>query len=92
MEEVIPFAMSATGVLLDALTTAIGLSKGFHETHSEYNPLWALLIFWSLIGVAHFLPRSRFVRAFTMVLSAAPFLGALNNSLVILGAFQGLVL
>jgi hypothetical protein len=92
IEELIPFAIAAIGVILDALTTSIGLSKGFYETHPNYNPLYALLIFWSLIGVTHFLPRSRFIRAFTTVISMAPFLGALNNSLVIIGAFQGLVL
>ncbi|MCJ7633121.1 hypothetical protein MUP77_12110, partial [Candidatus Bathyarchaeota archaeon] len=86
IEEVIPFAISAVGVILDAVTTMIGLSEGFNETHPNYNPLWALLIFWSLIGVTKLLPRSRFVRAFTLVLSLTPFLGAINNSMVIIGA------
>ncbi len=92
IEEFIPFAISAIGVVLDALTTMIGLSEGFHETHPNYNPLLALLIFWSLIGVTKLLPRSRFVRVFTLVLSVSPFIGAINNSLVIIGAFQGLVI
>ncbi len=87
IEGVIPFAISALGVILDAVTTMIGLSEGFHETHPNYNPLWALLIFWSLIVVTKLLPRSRFVRAFTLVLILTPFLGAINNSMVIIGAF-----
>ena len=83
--EVIPFAIATTGILLDALTTVIGLSKGFHETHPSYSPLWAFLIFWSLIAMTRLLPRTRLVHIFTLILSAAPFLGAVNNSLIITG-------
>lgn len=90
--ELVPFAISALGVLLDVLTTVIGLSKGYYETHPNYNPIWALLIFWSLIAVTRFLPRNRFVTVFTLVLSTAPFLGAINNSLVISGVFGGLII
>ena len=87
LSEVVPFAIALTGVLLDALTTIVGLSKGFYETHPYYSPLWALLIFWSLIGISRLLPRTRLLRTFTLVLSAAPFLGAVNNSLIIIGVF-----
>jgi len=89
---VIPFAISALGVILDALTTIIGLSMGFYETHPNYNPILALAIFWSLIAVVRTLPRTRIVRIFTILLSAAPFLGAMNNSLVIMGVFSGLII
>lgn len=88
----IPFAISALGVILDALTTIIGLSMGFYETHPNYNPILALAIFWSLIAVVRTLPRTRIVRIFTILLSAAPFLGAMNNSLVIMGVFSGLII
>lgn len=90
--EAIPFAIAAIGVLLDALTTVIGLSMGFYETHPNYNPILALVIFWSLIAVTKILPRTRFIRLFTFLLSTLPFLGVINNSLVIMGVFPGLAI
>ena len=90
--EAIPFFTAAIGVILDAFTTLTGLSMGLHETHPNYNPILALMIFWSLIAVVRILPRTRVVRLFMILLSAAPFLGAVNNSLVILGVYSGLVM
>ncbi len=90
--DLLPFAIALTGVLMDAFTTMIGLSRGYVETHPNYSPVWALLIFWSVIAVSMIIPRTRFSRTFTLLVSIAPFLGAVNNSLVIIGAFQGLVI
>jgi len=90
--EAIPFAIAAIGVLLDALTTVVGLSMGFYESHPNYNPILALAIFWSLIAVTRILPRTRFIRLFTVMLSTLPFLGVINNSLVIMGIFPGLAI
>jgi len=88
--EAIPFFTAAIGVILDASTTLTGLSMGLHETHPDYNPVIALMIFWSLIAVVRILPRTRIVRFFIILLSAAPFLGAVNNSLVIMDFYSGL--
>lgn len=90
--QAVPLVISAMGVLLDALTTMIGVSMGFYEIHPNYNPVIALMIFWTLIAVTWALPRTRVVRVFTILLSATPFLGAVNNSLVIIGFFPGLTI
>jgi hypothetical protein len=87
-----PFAIAAIGVLLDALTTIVGLSIGLHEINSHYNPVFALLIFWSLIAISRLLPQTRSVRFFAFLLSVAPFVGFVNNSLVITGALSGLAI
>jgi len=87
---ILPFAISAIGVLLDASTTIIGLSRGYYEIHSNYSPFWALLIFWSVISATMLLPKTRLVRYFTLLISSAPFIGVVNNSLVLAGISPGL--
>ena len=88
--DILPFAISAIGVIMDALTTILGLSRGYTEMHSNYSPLWALLIFWSVIAITMLLPKSRFVRYFALLISVAPFVGVINNSLVLTGISPGL--
>ncbi|MBS7639795.1 MAG: hypothetical protein QW804_05545 [Candidatus Bathyarchaeia archaeon] len=86
-----PFLISLGGILLDYWTTSIGLSMGFIEIHPEYHPLKALAIFWSAITVlVATLPRTRFWRMSINALAALPYLGAINNVLVIAGIFPGL--
>lgn len=41
------FIISLFGVVSDYITTTIGLSLGFYETHPEYHPLKALGLFWA---------------------------------------------
>jgi hypothetical protein len=88
--DILPFAISAIGVTLDASTTIIGLSRGYYEIHSNYSPLWALLIFWSVIAVTMLLPKTRLVRYFTLIISSAPFIAVISNSLVLAGVSPGL--
>ena len=89
----IPFLVSLGGVVSDYITTRIGLSMGFYETHSQYHPVSALLIFWGALTVlALTLPRKKSWNLCLHGLALASYLGAVNNILVILGVFSGLVI
>lgn len=93
MEPLMPFVISLGFVLLDYLTTTIGLSRGFYETHSNYSPINALLIFWGAIALLSFsLPKTRFWRLCIVAFSTLSCLGALNNIMVLCGVFGGLVI
>jgi len=82
----LPFILSLGGVLLDYLTTTIGLGLGFYETHSAYHPLKALLVFWGVIAVLTLLlPRERSWKMGINGIALASYIGAVNNTLVILG-------
>jgi hypothetical protein len=88
-----PFLISLTGVTLDYLTTTIGQGLGFHETHAQYQPSIALAIFWgalTLLTIA--LPKERKWSISKNILASASLLGCVNNTLVILGVFTGLVI
>lgn len=93
IKRLLPFILSLGGVLSDYLTTTIGLGLGFYETHPAYHPLKALLIFWGAITVLTLLlPREKPWRTSINGIALASYLGALNNTLVILGLFSGLVI
>jgi len=86
-----PFLISLGGILLDYWTTTIGLSMGFVEVNPEYHPLKALAIFWSAITMLTVAsPKTRVWRIGINALALLPYLGAINNTLVILGIFPGL--
>jgi len=87
----LPFLLALGGVISDYITTTIGLSMGFYETHLAYNPLWALLIFWGAIALLVLaLPRKKPWTLGINGLALISYLGAVNNTLVILGLFPGL--
>jgi len=93
MRRTVPFLLSLSGVLFDYLTTRIGLSLGFYEIHPHYNPILALLIFWGAVALLTFtLPKRRFWNLSVNGLASVSYLGAINNTLVILGVFSGLVI
>ena len=93
MRRIVPFLLSLGGVLSDYLTTRIGLSLGFYETHPHYNPILALFIFWGAVAfLTTTLPKRKFWSLSINGLASVSYLGALNNILVILGVFSGLVI
>jgi len=91
IKRLLPFILSLGGVLSDYLTTTIGLGLGFYETHPAYHPLNALVVFWGIITVLTLLlPRERLWTMSINGIAVVSYLGAVNNSLVILGVFPGL--
>ncbi|MCK4952790.1 hypothetical protein KAS14_03315 [Candidatus Bathyarchaeota archaeon] len=91
MKRVIPFLVALCGTVSDYITTKMGLSLGFYETHTQYHPVLALLIFWGAITLlTATLPKKRFWHLSVNGLASASYLGAINNILVILGIFSGL--
>jgi len=87
------FLISLIGVAADYVSTRIGLGRGFYETHPQYHPLIALAIFWTAMAVLTLsLPRGRWWEGSIRFIAAWSFLGAINNTLVILGVFSGLVI
>lgn len=89
----LPFLISLFGVVADYITTITGLRYGFYETHPQYHPALALLIFWSALSVLTLtLPRRKSWEISKNILASTSLLGAINNTLVILRVFSGLVI
>ena len=91
----IPFLLVLGGVLSDYLTTTLGqnMSMGLREINPQYDPLWALLVFWGAISILMLtLPKERPWHLAANGLALASYLGAANNTLVILGLLSGLAI
>ncbi len=81
-----PFIISTLGAALDYATTRIGLINGLTETHPLYNPVYALIVFWSLLAVAKlFLPKETLWQRTILGMACFSFLGAFNNALLLVG-------
>jgi hypothetical protein len=80
------------GVVSDWITAQVGLGMGYYETHLMYHPVLALAIFWTaIIILLKVLPRGGRWDIAICFLASWSFLGAVNNTLVIMGVFSGLV-
>jgi hypothetical protein len=92
-KNLIVFVVSFAGVVADYLTTIFGLSKGFVETHPQYSPINALIIFWlaSLVLVTT-MPDGKWWKRASIFVASWSFLGSINNILVILTVFTGLII
>ncbi len=91
----LPFLLALGGVISDFATTTIALNycTGLRETHIQYSPVWALAIFWTAITLLSLaLPRKKPWTTSINGLALASYIGAVNNTLVILGLFSGLVI
>jgi hypothetical protein len=87
----LPFLLALGGIILDYVTTTVGLSMGFYETHPQYHPVWALLYFWGFLTLLTLsLPREKPWTLTINGLALAPYIGFVNNILVILGIFSGI--
>jgi len=84
-----PFLVAGVGILADWVTTQSGLARGFIESHVSYSPFWALVIFWGALAALHVAGiRTRY----KLLIGSWSLLGAINNILVLLGVFGGLVI
>jgi len=89
----VPFIISFIGVIADYITTSIGLGLGFYETHLQYNPVIALMIFWGALSVLSLtLPNKKAWTTCKNIIALTSFLGSANNTLVILGIFTGIII
>jgi len=88
---VLPFLLALGGIILDYISTTIGLSMGLYETNPQYHPVWALLYFWGIMTVFTLLISKKKVRMVSLYgLAITSYLGIVNNALVILGMFPGI--
>ena len=88
----VPFIISLVGVIADNITTSIGLGLGFYETNLKYNPILALIIFWSALSVLSLtLPNKKGWIACKNIIALTSLLGSANNTIVILGIFRGTI-
>ena len=86
----LPYLFSIAGVLLDYLTTNIGLGLGLRETNPLYNPVLALTIFWGMLTFLNLtLPKKDLWNIGKNILVLASFFAAFNNILVIAHVFWG---
>jgi hypothetical protein len=91
----LPFLLALGGVVSDFATTTVGLNfcTGLCETHPQYSPVWALLFFWTAITVLTLaLPRKKPWSLGIDGIALMSYIGTINNILVILGLFSGLVI
>ena len=92
-KKTMPFILSSLGVIGDIFTTSLGLSRGFVETHINYSPIYAIVIFWiSILILQYTLPKGKMWYLSIILISLFSFLGLLNNSFVLLGIFPGLAI
>ena len=88
----IPLGVATSGIILDYLTTSVGLQWGLSEANPAYHPLWAVLVFFSLITLLTVLSRrQRYLKWSIVGFASLSYLGAINNTLVLLGRFPGLL-
>ena len=86
-------SIALLGVVSDWITTQVGLGMGYYETHLMYNPVLALAIIWTtIIFLLMVLPRGGRWDYAIYFLASWSFIGAVNNILVIMGIFSGLVI
>jgi hypothetical protein len=86
----IPFGVASIGIISDYLTTSIGLQCGFSEANPAYHPLWAVLVFFSLIALLTLFSRRQRHTKWTVIgFASLSYIGAINNTLVLLGLFPG---
>jgi hypothetical protein len=88
----IPLGVASSGIILDYVTTSVGLQCGLSEANPAYHPLWAVIVFFSLITLLTVLfRRQRHLKWSIIGFASLSYLGAINNALVLLGLFPGLM-
>lgn len=86
----LPFFLTLGGIIADYVSTTIGLGMGLCEINTQYNPLWALLVYWGAIMILYltcYQKKLWTVGANAVALTS--YLGFINNTLSILRVFPG---
>ena len=84
----LPFFLALGGIMSDFISTIIGLGMGLYETNPQYNPVWALLVYWGAIMILYLTCYKR--KLWTISANAVAltsYLGFINNTLLILKVF-----
>ena len=87
-----PFLLALGGVLTDFLTTQVGLTIGLHEANPNYHPVYACVIFFTVLYLlTKLLPPKKLWKRLTMGIALLSYFGTIHNLFVLLGVFPGLV-
>jgi hypothetical protein len=85
----LPFLLALGGIMSDFISTTIGLGMGLCEANPQYNPLWALLVYWGAIMILYLTCyQKKFWTMSADVVALTSYLGFINNTLLILKVFS----
>lgn len=87
-----PFLLALGGVTTDFLTTQIGLTIGLREANPNYHPVFACMIFFTMLYLlTKLLPPQKLWKRLTVGVALLSYFGTVHNILVLLGIFSGIV-
>ena len=87
-----PFLIALGGVSTDFLTTQIGLNIGLREANPNYHPMYAFVIFFTILYLlTKLLPRQKLWKRLTMGVALLSYFGTVHNIFVLLGISPGIV-
>lgn len=85
-----PFLLVLGGVSTDFLTTQIGLTIGLRESNPHYHPVYACVIFFTILYLlTTLLPPKKLWKRLTVGIALLSYFGTVHNILVLLGFFPG---
>ena len=93
MKKIIPYLVASIGIITDIITAKIaerftyglGNFPSYIESHSQYSPVFALILFFSAITILKWtMPKGKLWDMGILAFSLLSFLGAVNNILVII--------
>ena len=87
-----PFFLALGGVSTDFLTTQIGLTMGLREANPNYHPMYACVIFFTILYLlTKLLPPQKLWKRLTMGVALVSYFGTIHNILILLGIFSGII-
>jgi len=87
----LPFFIILGGIIGDYISTIIGLNIGLVEANPQFNPMWALIIYWGAITILYLTCHHK--KLWTVcanTIASTSYLGFINNILLILRVFLGI--
>lgn len=90
MSFLIPFVLTFLGVVLDYVTTVVGLSRGFVEINPNVSFINLFLTVTALLlFVYYFIPDFKYKLHYMVFISVFTLFPCIHNSLVLAGLFDG---